>query len=61
MGLPEANPTGPRVWLMPNSRTIRVARSVAPARSLAAPVEVSPNTSCSATRPPMRMANESFR
>ena len=56
-----ANPTGPSVSLMPNSRTIRVARSVAPARSLEAPVEVWPNTICSATRPPMRMASESFR
>jgi hypothetical protein len=56
-----ANPTGPNAWLIPNSRTIRVARSVAPARSFDAPVLGWPNTSCSATRPPIRIASESFK
>ena len=45
----------------PPWRTIRVAISVAPARSFEAPVEGSPSTSISAARPPSRMARESVR
>ena len=41
--------------------TILMASSVAPARSLAAPVEASPITRFSEARPPRRMAKESRR
>ncbi len=44
---------------MPQSRTICVANWVAPARSLAAPVDASPSTRTSAARPARRTASES--
>ena len=58
-GPPDPNPIGPSRGENPQSRTIRVASSVAPARSFAAPVEASPSTSSSAARPPRRTARES--
>ena len=58
---PSGYPIGPRRFDRPNSRTILVARSVAPARSLAAPVEPWPMTTSSAARPPSRTASESSR
>ena len=58
---PSGYPTGPSVLDRPNSLTILVARSVAPARSLAAPVEPWPSTTSSAARPPRRTASESCR
>ena len=45
----------------PNSRTILVARSVALARSLAAPVEPWPSTTSSPARPPRNTASMSWR
>src|SRR5215831_10649442 len=54
-------PDGPSAGDRPNSRTILIARSVALARSLAAPVEPCPNSTSSAARPPSRTARESVR
>ena len=47
-----ARRTGPSAGLMPNSVTMRRARSVARARSSEAPVETSSKVSASAARPP---------
>ena len=49
----EPQAIGPMRSLMPHSRTILRARSVDTTRSLLAPVETTPKTSCSAMRPPM--------
>ena len=46
---------------MPHSVTMRRARLVLTSRSLLAPVVITPNTSCSATRPPMATTMESSR
>ena len=53
--------SGPSRGDSPQSLTILMARSVAPERSLAAPVEASPMTRFSEARPPRRMASESRR
>ncbi len=58
---PSGYPIGPSLSDRPNSLTILVARSVAPARSLAAPVDPWPITTSSAARPPRRTASESSR
>ena len=48
-------------WREPPVSHHRVASSVAPYRSLAAPVDASPSTRSSAARPPKRTASESYR
>ena len=58
---PAGYPIGPSVSDRPNSRTILVARSVALARSLAAPVDPWPSATSSAARPPSRTARVSCR
>ena len=50
----EPHAIGPTRVVMPHSLTILRASSVEPTRSLLAPVEMTPNTSSSAMRPPMR-------
>ena len=52
----EPRNTGPSLALMPYSVTMLRATSVARLMSLDAPVEMSPNTMASATRPPMQLA-----
>src|ERR1700719_1084004 len=49
---------GPTVAENPHSRTMCVASSVAPARSLAEPVDGSASTMISAARPPRRTASD---
>jgi hypothetical protein len=52
--------TGPSFSLIPNSTTMARAISVARWRSSEAPVEISWNTSSSATRPPRANVKRSF-
>src|SRR5206468_3905492 len=59
LGAVLGEPDRPEAGLIPNSRTILVASCVAPARSFAAPEEISPITRRSAARPPRRTASES--
>ena len=58
---PSGYPTGPSAGESPNSLTIFVARSVAEARSFAAPVEPWLSATSSAARPPSRTARDSVR
>ncbi len=52
---------GPILSLIPNSRTILRAISVARCRSLPAPVDSEPSTSLSAQRPPIITASAASR
>ncbi|MCX4595864.1 hypothetical protein OG819_41280 [Streptomyces sp. NBC_01549] len=61
VGAPEPYPMGPRAGDRPNSRTMRAAIWVAPARSSKAPVEPSPKTTSRAARPPSRTVSRSVR